>query len=76
MNWKTIFFDREDNVDFAVVLGIAAFITLVGLQIYACVVRGQPFEPISFGTGSMGISTGIGAHKLMGNKGDYDGDNK
>lgn len=69
--FKSLFLDRQDNLDLAAVLGVIAFAAFIFYSFHAYIIHGQTFDPVSFGTGSGGLVTGIGAHKLLSNKGDY-----
>ncbi len=67
---RDIFTDSNDNWELASILGLVIFTVFTYLAINAYVFLHQTFDPQSFGLGAGGLATGIGAHKLMGNRGD------
>lgn len=56
--------------EFASILGAIAFLAFLAFSAYHYIYLKTPFDPIAFGTGSMAIAGGTGAHKLMSAKGD------
>ena len=68
---KDCFTDSSgDAWEFASILGALAFLALLVFSVYHYLWLKTPFDPIAFGTGSMAIAGGTGAHKLMSAKGD------
>lgn len=67
--------DANNRADEMAVLTILGVLTFLGLSIYSVVVRGQTFDPSSYGTG---LASALGAASIgMGLKArwDRDGDN-
>ena len=58
--------------EFASILGATAFLAFLIFSAYHYLWLKTPFDPIAFGTGSMAIAGGTGAHKLFSSKADAD----
>ena len=71
MNLKTIFTDKEDNVELASVITFFLAAAFIAISFYHYWYLGEKFDPQSFGIGAGGIGAGHGAGKMMGNRGDY-----
>ena len=71
MNIKTMFTDKDDNLELASVLGVIAFIAFIAFSCFAYIYLRQAFSPMEWGTGAGGLAVGHGAGKLLSNKGDY-----
>lgn len=56
--------------EWASIQGALAFIAFIVYSTYHYIVLKNPFDPISFGTGTSAIAAGTGAHKLMSGKAD------
>ncbi len=67
---RNLFTDSNDDWELASILGLVVFAVFLLLSIHAYVILKQTFDPQSFGLGAGGLATGVGAHKLMSNKGD------
>lgn len=71
MTLKTLFTDKDDNLELASVLGVIAFLALLYFSYEAYVVLKQAFSPLEFGGGAAAVGGGTGAGKLLGSKADY-----
>lgn len=68
---KSMFLDKEDNLELASVLTAIGFFAFIAIAVYSYTISGQPFDPMGFGTGAGGLAAGGGVAKLAGNRGDY-----
>ena len=73
MSIKTLFTDKDDNLELASVITFMLVAAFIFFSFYHYFYLGEKFDPQSFGIGAGGIGAGHGAGKMMGNRGDYGG---
>lgn len=66
-----IFTDSKGNPELASIAGLIAFAAMLFFSYHSYVILHNTFDPMGFGTGAGGLAAGVGAGKVMGNKGDY-----
>lgn len=66
-----IFTDSKGNPEIASILGLIAFFGFMYFSYHHYIILGKDFDPLGFGTGAGGLSGGIGAGKILGNRADY-----
>ena len=71
MNFKTLFTDKDDNLELASIITFILSLAFIYFEYHSVITLRHTFDAQSFGVGSGGIGAGHGAAKLMGNKGDY-----